>query len=294
MASANDLAIFRNIASDNPSLRWFAIADSAQDPRLPNALRSGTSNVRCLFGGAQDVPLARQSPHLVELRSPTYADEAWSWISQNARSAPCVSIVATCKEFDALFEQFATCAQVELPDSETMFFAFWDPAILGTLVGQADDSTLHLPGPVLTQAQQSLLMNGLARWWYWDRSESLHEISIREISNVSTPNSIKLNQRQVDDLIEASVPDHILYYVTLNQSYLINGINSSKKYELVRGALMHAREIGLASMRDLVEFTCLTLLFREGMRCDAIIVDLLNRVKLNNLSFSEAVNKFPD
>lgn len=289
-STSQDLAIFQSVARENPNFCWFVIADSAQDPRLPCALLSNSRNVRCLFGGAQNAPLSRHSPHLVEICSPLQYDPAWNWVSKNASSTSSVSIIATLKEFDSVFDQFAACIEVKIPGLETMFFAFWDPAILGTLVGQSDDLTLHVPGPVLTQVQQSLLMEGLARWWYWDRSCKLHEIATPDKSEKKESDSIELTQHQVDDLVEASVPDHVLYYIKLNHPYLLAQVSSSEQYEIVRNALVRARRIGLASMRDLVDFVCIVLLYKEQFDRDENFAALVKKVSMGEMDFRTALS----
>lgn len=288
-----DIGKFADFALENPTIHWFAIADSAQDSHVLKALRSRSRNVACLFGATQDTPLACQSPHLVELRPPLHIDDAWDWISRHAPSTSSVSIIATLKEFHLLFDQLAACTQVKMPDSETMFLAFWDPAILGTLLGQLDDLTLHVPGPVLSQAQQSILTEGLAKWWYWDRLGDLHDVAICKQKNLHLSNQLELSQQQVDDLVEASVPDHVLYYVSLNQPHLINDIPPSERYGAVRSAILHARTIGLVGMRDLVDFVSLSMLFKDKMRHDKYIVDLLARVEMGELEFREALGRLP-
>jgi hypothetical protein len=49
-----------------------------------------------------------------------------------------------------------------------------------------------------------------------------------------------LTQQQVDDLVEASVPDHVLYYLELNQAFLIGDVPSGQRYEMVLRALAKA------------------------------------------------------
>lgn len=290
MKSLNStLALFQAAASENTSLRWFAIADSAQNKALPTRLADNSRDIRCLLGGSQGSPLALHAPHLVELCSPLHPDPAWTWVKRNASLTPCFSIVATTKPLDALFNQLLECTEVVLPDGEAMFFAFWDGAILGTLLGQMDDLTLHVHGPILDLNQQSRLTCGIAQWWYWDRTGAIHSLVIDSlaVSNASGP--LELNQRQVDDLVEASVPDHVLYYVMLNQPHLISDIPVLERYIVVRNALVRARTIGLQSMRDLVDFVCIDLIYKEKMHEDKSMLDLFKQVELGQMVFRDAL-----
>jgi len=136
-------------------------------------------------------------------------------------------------------------------------------------------------------------MQGLVAWWYWDREGALHVINLNKDMSVPVNNTIKLNQHQVDDLIEASVPDHILYYLSLNQPEIIGEIPPEKRYEAVRAALLHARNIGLLGMRDLVDFVCLHFIYKERLCNDSKIAGLLNCVKSQQLSLRGVIADFP-
>lgn len=287
------LAPFQAAANEVPSLKWYAIADSAQNKALPNRLASGSHDIRCLLGGTQGSPLAQHAPHLVELCSPLNVDSAWAWVARNACVTSCFSIVATAMPFDALFDQLSECTQVVLPDGESMFFAFWDTAILGTLFGQIDDLTLHVRGPVLDLKQQSKLACGIAKWWYWDRLGDIRSLTVATLAASNSSGLLELSQWQVDDLVEASVPDHVLYYVMLNQAHLISDIPVLERYAVVRNALVRARTIGLESMRDLVDFVCVDLIYKEKMREDQAILNILKQVSLGGIAFRDALKTLP-
>jgi hypothetical protein len=294
MASSNqDIALFESVARQDASLKWYSIADSAQHRHLPSALAESCHDVRCLFGASQGSPVAKKAPHLVELSSPLKGGSAWDWIGLNAKAKPYLTVIATAQPFDALFSQLAECTEVSLPDADTMFFGFWDPAILGTLMGQAEDLTLHVKGPVLTPAQRSMLTRGLATWWYWDRVGGMHAIAVDKVLNVRPAGHLTLTQRQVDDLVEASVPDHLLYYLELNQPRLIADVPSTARYEIVRHGLARARGIGLVKMVDLVNFLCVELIYKERMQEDPVILKVLDQVKQGKLTFGDALNQFP-
>ncbi|WP_084416375.1 DUF4123 domain-containing protein [Massilia alkalitolerans] len=287
----SDIELFKGASPENT--KWFALADSAQDKRLPGVISTSSRNVRCLFGGLQGSPLTLHTPHLIELPPPAHLDYVWEWISRNALLVPCFSIIATRKTFDDLYKQFVECTQVVLPDLDTMFFAFWDSAVLGTLVGQVDDRTLHIPGPVLSQDQQTLLTDGIEKWWYWDRAGDRHAIAIQSQGEIAACRQFKLDQSQIDSLVEASVPDHVLYYMNLNQYHLLEDIPCSDRYDMIRKALVQARDIGLATMRDLVDFVSIKLYYRERMDHDARIANLLCKIRDGQVSFRDAISELP-
>lgn len=273
--------------------RWYAIADAAQERNLPGAIaHEGVS--RCLLGATDGSPLAAQSPHLVSLPAPHSSLRAWQWIEVHAPRSPCVTVLASQLAFDDLFAHLQQFTEALLPDGDDMFFAFWDPAILGTLVGQVDDQTLHVPGPVLSAAQRDALTRGVAEWWYWDRDGLLHHIRpLHDPADEPVDLPIALTQQQVDQLVEASVPDHVLHYLELNQPHLLNGLPRIERYGVMRSHLLHARDVGLTGMRDLVNFACAGLIYGSSLRSDPDIAALLQRVRKGELSFDDALDQFP-
>jgi hypothetical protein len=287
-----DITALQKVANEHGGLKWYAIADSAQNAALPTALKVETQRIHCLLGAVPDSPVAKYAPHLVELHAPLTISSAWKWIFRNARLRPSVSVIATSKDFDALFEQLALWTEVRLPGDDSMYFAFWDPAILGTLIGQEDDLTLHVKGPVLNPQQRGLLMEGLTGWWYWDRAGKMHAIAMDNFAN-SGIEPVTFTQQQVDNLVEASVPDHVLYYLELNQPLLIANVPSSQRYKVIRTALTDARSMGLITMSDLVNFACVELIYGDRVRKDPIILNLLGQVKHGDLTFRQAMSRLP-
>jgi hypothetical protein len=282
------------VARNQPQWNWYAIADSAQEKALPNALGGVGGEARCLLGATQGSPLAENSPHLVALTSPARGGNAWEWIARMGVRKPCVTVLASQLGFDDLFEQLKQFAEIRLPDDTEMFFAFWDPAILGTLVGQSDDSTLYVKGAVLDDEQLGLLYGGLSGWWYWDRDGEMHTVSIEaEAPTVRLDKPLKLRQRQVDELVEASMPDHVLYYVDLNQPHLLRDLPPEARYRYVMRALSGAREIGLETMKDLVNYVSASLIYGARWNQDSVIAGVLGRVKDGRIRFSDAMELLP-
>lgn len=283
------LRTFLDAADADPELRWYAIADSAQAFDLPRAVLQPGRSVRCLFDAEQGTPLAGKAPHLVELPSPSAGEPAWQWILREAPHAPCLTVIATRLGFDALFAQCQAASQVVLPDDYEMFFAFWDPAILGTLVGQPDDTTLYVPGPVLGPAQIAALTCELAGWWYWDRDGGLHALATMPERVEPAPLPFVLTQEQVDALVEASMPDHLLYYVDLNQRHLLDRIQGEAPYRFMCRAYDEARMHEITGLRDQVNFVCAKLIYGARFDTDPAIAALLARVRAGRLTFTDAI-----
>jgi hypothetical protein len=281
-----------------PELHFYAIVDSAQDARLLATLRAmapGTHS-QCLLADAQGPELSKAAPHLAML--PPFAEDSEAWLSvfQSAATNPaCVSIIASHQEFKTLYAQLAAFTEIVLPDGDEMIFAFWDPAILSTLVGQKDDRTLHVPGPVLSARQRSRLLAGMNAWWYWDRNGQQHQM--RDDAPQADANQVvlplKLTSIQVDVLVEASVPDHLLGHIKDIQPQLLFDLPETEHYTRVEQHLLEARKLNLRGMQEIIQYICAGLIYGTQLQHDSIMTGLLDNVKTGQISLSEALEQFP-
>jgi hypothetical protein len=282
-----------------PDLYFYVLADSAQDPQLPAMFHKTTPHTRsqCLLTHVQGPDLEAAAPHLATLPPFEENDEGiWPLLFSYAPQHPAsVSIIASPLQFDALYAHLHQFTDVILPDKDQMIFAFWDPAILGTLVGQKDDATLHLAGPVLTVRQRAKLLEGISAWWYWGRNGGLHQI--KGSGNEFAPNDTKLPLRlieaQVEMLVEASVPDHLLGYIKENKPELLIDVPEQEQYSRVEKHLLEARKLHLFGMRDMLNYICAALIYGDRLRQDGAIEALLAQVKAGQISLTDALEQFP-
>jgi hypothetical protein len=281
-----------------PELCFYAIVDSAQDARLLPTLRAMAPGMQsqCLLVDANGPELSKAAPHLMEL--PPFAEDSDVWLSvfRSAASNPAsTTIIASHREFSALFAHLVSFTDIVLPDGDEMIFAFWDPAILGTLMGQKDDSTLHVPGPVLSARQRSKLLAGISAWWYWDRNGQQHQMRDdtpqADIDQVVLP--LKLTSIQVDMLVEASVPDHLLGYIKENRPQLLLDLPESEQYSRVEQHLLEARKLNLRGMQDIINYICAGLIYGSQLHQNGVIGALLDKVKTGQISLPEALEQFP-
>jgi hypothetical protein len=279
-------------------LHLYAIVDSAQDASLLAALHKATpeTHSQCLLPDAQGPELSKAAPHLVAL--PPFAAEldAWQLIARRAAANPAsVTVIASPLQFSRLHAQLAAFTEVVLPDGDEMHFAFWDPVILGTLVGQKSDSTLHVPGPVMSARQISKLLMGIQAWWYWGRDGKQHQIEDQarqsDADYVTLP--LKLIPIQLEMLIEASVPDNLVGYMKQNQPLLLHGMPELEQYLGVKRHLLSARRLNLRGMQDLINYICAEFIYGKQMRNDRVIVELLDKVKSGEITLAKALEQFP-
>ena len=61
----------------------------------------------------------------------------------------------------------------------------------------------------------------------------------------------------------------------------------------MKKTLAGARAIGLVSMHDLVNYVCMTLIYRERWNGDAQITALMARVERGDITFDHAIDLLP-
>lgn len=276
-------------------LNWFALVDPAQHATLPKALNQyGVS--RCLLSYDDDTPVAKVAPHLIQLSE--INTPAIKWIAKHAPTSPCVTLIATELDFENCFGHLSQFLDVQFDDGDLMFLAFWDPAILAALVGQADDLSLHVAGPILKHDQAAALLAPISAWWYYDRDGYLHEIKSHQklaiLSTDATPLPLQFDQAQTDLMVEASVPDHLLSHLQINAPSVLLEHPPETRYAFIKPQLARARSYGLLGTGDLLNYVGLAFMWGGNFDEHADIVPLLAQVKQGKMGFSDAMANMPD
>lgn len=284
-------------AHPESALLLFALVDPAQDrsgsQRLSKLSRQRAS-LLADFSAPQD-----SAPQLLLLGAvDKLGEETVRMLERSVSSAACTFLLSG-TSLTALQQHLARFVDVRLSGGVEMLLALWDPAILGTLVGQAGDSTLHVPGPVLSPTQRNDLLSPLVAWWYCDREQHWHRIAGSGLNSEATPETrtrLTLTQAQEDALVEASVPDQVLFHLQQNRPSLLNNpdLPHANYHRFVRQVLPAARMLGLEGMRDLVNFVALCLIYRQRMETDPQILQLLNQVQRKTLTMDEAMKRMPE
>lgn len=274
-------------------LNLYAIVDAAQDKRLWQQLASCSQSAPILPSGADEL-----SPHVLLLgKTNALPAKVVSLLSRPNLPAAFTLLCSPLKqsELQAHLRKFA---KVKLPGNFEMILAFWDPSILGTLIGQIDDETLHVKGPVLTEPQLQAFLQPITAWWYCDREGGCHRIvppSETASSDSSAESQFTLNQPQEDALVEASVPDQVLYHLELNRPTLFDEkLPHAKRYRFIRAVLPSARQLGLNGMRDMANFVALCLIYRQRIETDPQILQLLDQVQKKEIALDEALKHMPE
>jgi hypothetical protein len=294
----NLLAQIEALKQDSKVITLYAIADPAQDAKLrtqylPKAKFRNQSSL--LDPSDTSEAAATVAPFLVQLPNPSEDAELWKNLIGFAQKTPAsLTVLASVHPFAILHKHLSYFTEIRLPDETAMILAYWDPAILGTLMGNKADTTLHVNAPVFTAKQRQALLSPVAVWWYWDRGGNLQRLD-NQGSGIALDfeNRIKLVQVQVDMLAEASVPDSLVAHLRETQPMLLVGMTSAEQYTSVNAHLLAARQLGLRTMRDLIDYVCAGLIYRDRISTDDAITQLLEKVKNKQLKLAEALEQFP-
>lgn len=288
------------------ALNLYLLADPALDRAQYRALLAHSSQTFNLLPAVQeDAQHAKAVPQIMQLGSGPAVwqlQAAWHRAVKPNRMPGAFTILCSALPAEQLLAHLQHFLAVQLPQNLSMVLALWDPAILGTLVGQSSDTTLHVAGPVFTDEQIASLMQPITAWWYGDRSGAWHCIEPQLAASSDQPAAfqahqqpLQLTQQQEDALVEASVPDQILYYIRLNTPLLFEEhVSAYNRYRFVRTTLKAGRILGLTGLRDLVNYTALCLIYRQRMQTDADILSLLSQVQQKHITLDEAMKLMPE
>lgn len=284
-------------SSSGTPLHLYALLDAAQDKSLLARLPGPAGRAAGLFGFARDSKEGAASPWLVRLGSdreePAGAPKALLlYLLEQVRTVPCATLLASSCDFDGTLAHLRRAADVQLAGGKSMYLAFWDPAILGTLLGQADAQAGEEVEAVLDDRQRLDLLGPVQRWWFWDRAGQLHEHARQggaQPAPVALP--LQLRRSQEERLVEAAVPDLLVYYIRLNQPQLRDKLPPLSLHWFVRQQMHFARGYGLAGTRDLLNYVCVALM--AGARFDRTdaMRPLLARVRAGRLRWDEAMEQ---
>lgn len=278
-------------------LHAYALVDPAQDKRLPAVLHAPRS--ACLLG--DDASIREASPHLVKLPDDV-DDRAWGWLARNGSLRPCVVLATSDLDFDALFAHLLKFLDVQINRSTTMLLAWWDPAVLASLLGQSDDDTLYIKGPIFTAEQRAAFVMPLRDIGYWDRAGTLHRMNTQQLIATVPAKSGNGNESalplafdagQVRELVRATTPDQVLYELRLNRPGVLSERSDLENYLLACRLVDAAERYAIRGMRDLVNFVGTGMILGERFdTCPAVACEL-EGVRTGVRTFTDMLSSLP-
>lgn len=156
-----DLAQRHALHSAPETLNLYLLADPALDRAQYRALFAHSKQTFNLLPTAQeDAQHAKAVPQLMHLGSGQAVwqlQAAWHRAVKSNRMPGAFTILCSALQAEQLLAHLRHYLAVQLPQNLSMVLALWDPAILGTLVGQRSDTNLHVAGPVFTDEQIAAL-----------------------------------------------------------------------------------------------------------------------------------------
>lgn len=273
----------------------YALADAAQDSLFLKKFSHLSS--RNLLTEAAGDKAAEISPHLIQLSSCENNAE-WNYIEKRVVGTPRMTLIVSALSFDELYAHLRQFLNVKFDGGLEMYLAFWDPAILGTLIGQETDETLYVKKQVLSAEQKKILLEPIYSWWYWDRLGQLQRVDGRNQNEFTRfydwHNPFQFTSEQEALMVEATFPDHLIYFLKLNNPFLVEGFKDWDLYQYVIEQISKAREYALEGTRDILNLICLTLIYQELFEQDTVLQNVLKKVKDKRITMDQAMEEIED
>jgi hypothetical protein len=248
----------------------YVLAAPLQHGSLPGVLAESPEQLACLMEGEPE--LQAVSPHLVAVPADR-VEFVCAWLEQHGPASPCATVIVSTWSLAALTEHLRAFLRVRLPDGDPIVLAYWDPSILATLLGSVDDDTLFVPGPVLSERQRQAFLAPVLRWWYWDRAGVLRRVDwlsdAMSVDAGALRPPFRLEQAQVDALIEASVPDGLLLHLNERDPAMFGAIAERERYGFVCRQIERARRHGIEGVGAQMEYCALAARFGEGFEASS-------------------------
>lgn len=281
---------FEKYPLEDIGLNIYALADAALDKKFLTKLNN--LRMKCLLKEASSDKAREISPHLIALPKGFESIE-WSWISKNISGTPKMTIIISKLSFEELYDHLRSFLEVEFEGGLEMILAFWDPLIMATLIGNEKDKTLYVNGPVFDCEQASVLLEPIQSWWYWDRLGELQVLfglnKVYEDFKKTKKKPLVFTSSQEELMVEATFPDNIIYYLKLNNSFLIKDIPEIKLYNFVTCSIPEARLCGLSGTRDILNFICMKLIYGNDYLNNLKVNEVLNLLKDKKIDMDEAM-----
>lgn len=258
----------------------YGLVDAAQDRFF--CKKNSHLQMRNLLTEAAGEKAAEISPYLVKLSH--YSNNLeWQYISKKVVGTSIMTFIVTELSFNDLYDHLRQFTNVKFEGGLEMYLAFWDPMILGTLVGQKSDKTLYVNKQVLSVEQKKILLEPIFSWLYWDRLKQLHTIKGKNKSEFvkfyDWQRHFEFTIEQEELMVEATFPDHLIYFLKLNNPFLVEDFNEWALYQYVVEKIALAREYDLKGTRDILNFICLTLTYKNNFEQDSTLQSLLIEVE---------------
>lgn len=282
------LAAQKGLVEDGLSI--YALADAARDKFFLSKWMHLLQ--RNLLTEAAGEKAAQISPHLIQLNTEITSLE-WTHIQKRVLSTPKMTLIVSPLNFEEMYAHLRQFTTVRFDGGLEMFLAFWDPCILATLLGHQADKTLYMQEQVLDNEQKQILLSPIHTWSYWDRLGQLQQINGLNLSgfqrSFDSQNPLCFSVEQEEQMVEATFPDHLIYYLKLNNYFLVENFSAWDLYEYVISALKQARSFDLQGTRDILNFICLKLGYQERFEIDQQLQTALLQVKEKQITMDQAM-----
>lgn len=110
---------------------------------------------------------------------------------------------------------------------------------------------------------------------------------VEALPQIKTP--LHFTAEQEEMMVEATLPDNLIYYLKLNNSFLVDKMNDDTLYKLVIQSIPETRTYDLSGTRDILNFICLKLIYKDQFNQDTELKFQLNQLKVKELNMNEVM-----
>jgi hypothetical protein len=274
----------RKVAKDhlatNANSNFYFLIDQAGMPGLHRKLSVSSADWTSLLEGTREGGAVSVAPVLILAGRDGELQMHWrllEWIGEQGTYTSTLIMLASPLPIDSLRARLASRLEVTLSEDMDALLRFFDPRVFEQLI------------KILSIEQANALLSPACRWWYVDRAGNLvgmdTEFDIADQCDLP----LQLSKDQEFDLIDASEPDQILALLYEHAPSLLSRVPISDQYGFVTGCINSAKELGLSSASDLTLYSAVSLKHGVFFGKSAGWKDVLAEVRLNRISFSEAV-----
>ncbi|NSX15928.1 DUF4123 domain-containing protein [Cupriavidus taiwanensis] len=227
----------------------YFVIDSAQQPSYHKKLEHHGVSFRSLFLGFVEEELLDIAPLLVEIPSEdlSASSRIRAEITRIATSRPCVSLLKSKLDIDALACHLRQFHTVDLPEGRKMILRWYDTRILPVW------------WTLLEKAQQKEFCRGVMRWGYYDRFGDEINIELPDCDDSTISCPLSLSASQYDGLLGAAEPDVLISHLRNILRDELRGIPLRSLYPFVYDHLMAARNCGLEDFDDQAQYLLIAL-----------------------------------
>lgn len=261
---------------------YFVIDSSQQSGYYKRVGRHGIS-FRSLFLGSAEEHLQDIAPLLVEIPGDLQGSYyVRAEIARIASNRPCISVLGSELDIDALAYHLRQFHIVDLPEGKRMILRWYDTRILPAW------------WMILEKPQKKAFSQGVMSWEYYDRFGDRLDLMLPNHDGPMASCPLYLSSGQYQDLLDAAEPDVVISHLKNILRDELRRIPPKILYSFVCDHLRAARNFGLENFDDQVQYLIVALYTSGGFVNSPVVKRRLEfRDGPHEIPFNEWVGNLP-